>query len=61
MSDTGQDTIKVILLMTNKKSHTPIPLILASIENAYQADTRFRLVPKSMTLDDLERPLRTLF
>jgi len=23
--------------------------------------TRFRLVPKSMTLDDLEGPLRTLF
>jgi len=26
-----------------------------------KSDTRFRLVPKSTTLDDLERPLRTLF
>jgi len=34
----------MLLLMTNRKSHT-----------------RFRLVPKSTTLDDLEEPLRTLF
>jgi len=33
-----------LLLMTNRKSHTP-----------------FRLVPKSTTVDDLERPFRTLF
>jgi len=25
-----------------------------------KSHTRFRLVPKSMTLDDLERPIRTL-
>jgi len=34
----------MLLLMTNRKSHT-----------------RFRLVPKSTTLDDLEGPSRTLF
>jgi len=33
-----------LLLMTNRKSHTP-----------------FRLVPNSTTLNDLERPIRTLF
>jgi len=33
-----------LLLMTNRKLHTP-----------------FRLVPKSSTLDDLERPIRILF
>ena len=26
-----------------------------------KSHTRYRLVPKSMTLDDLERPFRTLF
>ena len=33
-----------LLLISNRKSHTP-----------------FRLVPKSTTLDDLERPIRILF
>jgi len=46
ISETVQDRTKVtikLLLITNRKSHTP-----------------FRLVPKSTTLDDLERPIRTL-
>jgi len=29
--------------------------------NKTKSRTRFRLVPKSTTLDDLERPLSTLF
>jgi len=32
-----------------------------TIDDNRKSHTRFRLVPKSTTLDDLERPLRTVF
>ena len=49
---------KPAILVSLKRGKIGPSLLLATNRKMH---TRFRLVPKSMTLDDLERPFRTLF